>query len=64
MLPLTSLVTGFKIRSKKLLNLLFGDFCSLTVGFKSLGSGMVISTPFCSLIALCKISDLCILEGP
>ena len=66
MLLLTCLVKGFKIRSKKLLNLLVGHFGPLTIGlsFKSLGSKMVISSLFCSLIASCKISDLCILGRP
>ena len=66
MLLLTSLVKGFKIRSKKLLNLPVGHFGSSTIGlsFKSFGSKMVISSLFCSLIALCTISDLCILGQP
>ena len=63
MLLLKCLVKGFKIRSKKLPNLLVGHFGPSTIGHssKSLGSEMVISSLFCSLIALCKISDLCIL---
>ena len=63
MLLLTCLVKGFKIRSKKLLNLLVGHFSPPTIdlSFKSLGSEMIISSLFRSLIALCKISDLCIL---
>ena len=66
MLLLTCLIQGFKIRSKKLLNLLVGHFGPSTIGlsFKSLGSKMVIRSLFCSLIALCKISDLCILGRP
>ena len=66
MLLLTCLVKGFKIRSKKLLSLLLGYFGPPTIGlsFTSLGSKMVISYLFCSLIALCKISDLCILGRP
>ena len=66
MLLLTCLVEGFKIRSKKLLNLLVGHFGppTISLSFKSFGSKMVISSLFCSLIALCKISDLCILGRP
>ena len=66
MLLLTCLVQDFKIRSKKLLNLLVGHFGTPTIGpsFKSFGSEMVISSLFCYLIALCKISDLCILGRP
>ena len=66
MLLLTCLVKGFKIRFKKLLNLLVGHFGPPTIGliFKSLGSKMVISSLFCSLIALFKISDLDILGRP
>ena len=66
MLLLTCLVKGFKIRSKKLLNLLVRHFGPPTIGlsFKSLGSEMVISSLFCSLIALRKISNLCILGQP
>ena len=63
MLLLTCLVKGFKIRFKKLFNLLMGHFGPPTVGlsFKSLSYKMVISSLFRSLIALFKISDLCIL---
>ena len=66
MLLLTCLVKGFKIRSKKLLNLLVGHFGPPIIGlsYKSLGSKMVISFLFCSLITLCKIADLCILGRP
>ena len=66
MLLLTCLVKGFKIRSKKLLNLLVGHFGPSTIGlsFKSFGSKMVINSLFCSLIAFCTISDLCILGSP
>ena len=66
MLRLACLVKGFNTRSKKLLNLLVGHFGPPTIGlsFKSLVSGMVISSLFCLLIALCKISDLCILGRP
>ena len=65
MLLLTCLVKGFKIRSKKLLNLLVEHFGPPTIGlsFKSLGSEMITSL-FRSLIALCKISDLCVCEQP
>ena len=63
MLLLTYLVKGFNIRFKKLLNLLVGHFGPPTIGltFKSFSSEMVISSLFCYLIALYKISDLCIL---
>ena len=66
MLLLTFLVKGFKIRSKKLLNLLVGHFGPPTIGlsFKSLGSKIAISSLFYSLITLCKISDFCILGRP
>ena len=66
MLPLTCLFKVFKIGSKKLLNLPVAHFGAHATGlsFKSLCSEMVISSLFCSLIALCKISDLCILGRP
>ena len=66
MLLLACLVKGFKIRSKNLLNLLVRHFGPPTIGlnFKSSGFEMVISSLFCSLIALCKISDLRILGWP
>ena len=64
MLLLTYLVKGFKLISKKLLNLLFGHFGPPTIWSKFLGSEMAISSLFYSLIALCKISDLCILGRP
>ena len=66
MLLLTCLGKGFKIRSKKILNLPVGQFGPPTVGlsFKSLGSEMIISSLFCSLTAFCKIYDLCILGQP
>ena len=66
MLLLTCLVRDFKIRSKKLLSLLVGHFVPATVGlsFKSLCSEMVTRPLFCSLIASCKTSDLCILGQP
>ena len=53
MLLLTCLVKGFKIRSKKLLNLLVGHFGppTISISFKSFNSEMVISSLFCSLIA-------------
>ena len=43
---------GFKIRSKRLINLLLGHFGRPTIGlsFKSLISEMVISSLFCSMI--------------
>ena len=52
MLFLTCLVKDFKISSKKLLNLLVGHFGPPNIGlsFKSLGSEMVISSLFCSLL--------------
>ena len=60
------LLTNFKIRSKKLFNVLLGNFGPPTVGlsFKYLNSEMVISSLFSSLIALCKISDFFILRQP
>ena len=66
MLLLTCLVKGFKVRSKKLLNLIIGHSDPPTIGlsFKSLGSEMVVSSLFCSLITSCKIYDLCILGRP
>ena len=66
MLLLTCLVKGFKIRSKKIINLLVGHFGPPTIGLscKSLGSEVIISSLFCSLIALCKISDSCFLGRP
>ena len=66
MFLLTCLVKGFKTRSKKLLNLLVGNFGPPTIdlSFNSLGSKMVIISLFCSLITLCKISDLCVLGRP
>ena len=66
MLLLTCLVQDFEITSKKLLNFLVVHFDppAIDLSFKSLGSEMVISSLFCSLIALCKISDICILGQP
>ena len=66
MLLLTRLVKGFKIRSKKIVNLLVGHFGPPTIGLscKSLGSEVIISSLFRSLITLCKISDLCFLGRP
>ena len=67
MLLLACLDGGFKIKSKQLLKItLVEHFGTPTIGlsFKSLGSKMVISSLFCSLIALCKVSDLCILGWP
>ena len=65
-LSLMLLLTNFKIRSKKLFNVLLGNFGPPTVGlsFKYLNSEMVISSLFSSLIALCKISDFFILRQP
>ena len=67
MLLLTCLVKGFKIRSKKFLNLLVGHFGpspTIALSFKSLDSQMVISSLLCSLTALCKNFDLCVLKWP
>ena len=64
MLLLTRLVKDFKIRSKKLLNFLVGHFGPPTIclSFKSLGSEMVISSLFCSLIAYIKFL-ICVFKG-
>ena len=60
MLLLMCLHNCFKIRSKKLLSLMVRYFDCPIIGLslRSLGFEMVISSLFCSLIALCKISDL------
>ena len=62
MLLLTCLVKSFKIKSKKLLNLLVGNFGPSTIGlsFKGLGSKIVASSLFCSFIALCKKFPICV----
>ena len=60
------LLKVLKLDLKKILSLLVGHFGPPTIGFrfKYLSSEMVISSLFCHLIALCKISDFCILGRP
>ena len=54
MLFLKCLVKDFKMRSKKVLNLLVGHFVPPNIGlsFKSLGSEMAISSLLCSLLCI------------